>query len=396
MTQQIELATKKMQRWTVYLEGGPRRVNHAAVAIGEKIYSFGGYCTGEDYDTTRPMDVHVLDTVSLRWKLLPTPSETDPQYCYIPYQRYGHTAVAHEECSYIWGGRNDKDGACNVLHCFDCVKLAWCFVKVEGPLPNARDGHSACVIHNKMYIFGGYEEEVDRFSNEIHTLDFKTLSWSPVKPVKGDPARWRDFHTATGLGDIMYIFGGRMDQGGDMFTNNEIYCNKIQLFDTLSHAWHEPVTQGIQPIGRRSHSAFIYDGYLYIFGGYNGLHDIHFRDVFRFDPVNMRWSIVKVKGQGPCARRRQCCCVIGSRVYLFGGTSPPDGSHPHYSHTSEFDLIDHSDLHILDFAPSLKTLCKLSVLDHKLDKSCLPKSLRWELEVMTTNNSITRPQNSNG
>ena len=51
-----------MQRWTVHLEGGPRRVNHAAVAIDVRIYSFGGYCTGEDYETTRPMDVHVLNT----------------------------------------------------------------------------------------------------------------------------------------------------------------------------------------------------------------------------------------------------------------------------------------------------------------------------------------------
>ena len=32
--------------WTVNLVGGPRRVNHAAVAVYEKIYSFGGYCTG--------------------------------------------------------------------------------------------------------------------------------------------------------------------------------------------------------------------------------------------------------------------------------------------------------------------------------------------------------------
>ena len=51
-----------MQRWTVHLEGGPRRVNHAAVSVEDRIYSFGGYCTGEDYDTTRPMDVHVLHT----------------------------------------------------------------------------------------------------------------------------------------------------------------------------------------------------------------------------------------------------------------------------------------------------------------------------------------------
>ena len=28
----------------------------------------------------------------------------------------------------------------------------------------------------------------------------------------------------------------------------------------------------------------VYKGYLYVFGGYNGLHDLHFRDIFRFDP----------------------------------------------------------------------------------------------------------------
>ncbi len=48
--------------WTVRLDGGPKRVNHAAVAVGDSIYSFGGYCSGEDYETRRPMDVHVLDT----------------------------------------------------------------------------------------------------------------------------------------------------------------------------------------------------------------------------------------------------------------------------------------------------------------------------------------------
>jgi hypothetical protein len=30
--------------WSVHLEGGPRRVNHAAAAVGDRIFSFGGYC----------------------------------------------------------------------------------------------------------------------------------------------------------------------------------------------------------------------------------------------------------------------------------------------------------------------------------------------------------------
>lgn len=51
-----------MLRWSVHLEGGPRRVNHAAVAVGHKVYSFGGYCSGEDYETLRQIDVHIFNT----------------------------------------------------------------------------------------------------------------------------------------------------------------------------------------------------------------------------------------------------------------------------------------------------------------------------------------------
>ena len=57
-----EVLARGMLRWSVHLEGGPRRVNHAAVAVGHKVYSFGGYCSGEDYETLRQIDVHVFNT----------------------------------------------------------------------------------------------------------------------------------------------------------------------------------------------------------------------------------------------------------------------------------------------------------------------------------------------
>ena len=42
--------------------------------------------------------------------------------------------------------------------CSDSLK--WSIVDTEGDAPQARDGHSACVIDAKMYIFGGYEAQV--------------------------------------------------------------------------------------------------------------------------------------------------------------------------------------------------------------------------------------------
>ena len=55
--------------------------------------------------------------MSFRWTAVPLPSKK--QYQDIPYQRYGHSAVCFMDNAYIWGGRNDTDGACNILYCFD-------------------------------------------------------------------------------------------------------------------------------------------------------------------------------------------------------------------------------------------------------------------------------------
>ena len=36
----------------------------------------------------------------------------------------------------------------------------WSRPPVSGDIPGARDGHSCCVIRDKMLVFGGYEEGV--------------------------------------------------------------------------------------------------------------------------------------------------------------------------------------------------------------------------------------------
>ena len=64
--------------------------------------------------------------------------------------------------------------------CFVATRK-WSQLAVNGSVPGARDGHSACVIGEKMYVFGGYEEDVDKFSNEVHALDFPTLTWSLLR-----------------------------------------------------------------------------------------------------------------------------------------------------------------------------------------------------------------------
>ncbi|XP_025274611.3 kelch domain-containing protein 3 isoform X2 [Canis lupus baileyi] len=337
-----------MLRWTVHLEGGPRRVNHAAVAVGHRVYSFGGYCSGEDYETLRQIDVHIFNAVSLRWtKLPPVRPAIRGQAPVVPYMRYGHSTVLIDDTVFLWGGRNDTEGACNVLYAFDVNTHKWSTPRVSGTVPGARDGHSACVLGKTMYIFGGYEQLADCFSNDIHKLDTSTMTWTLIC-TKGNPARWRDFHSATMLGSHMYVFGGRADRFGPFHSNNEIYCNRIRVFDTRTEAWLDCPPTPVLPEGRRSHSAFGYNGELYIFGGYNARLNRHFHDLWKFNPVSFTWKKIEPKGKGPCPRRRQCCCIVGDKIVLFGGTSPS----PEEGLGDDFDLIDHSDLHILDFNTS--------------------------------------------
>lgn len=375
--------------WIAHIESGPRRVNHAAAAVDKRIFTFGGYSSMEAnaYRSKLPIDVHVLNTekIYLDWQEIEKPKRNSPQYSVTPFQRYGHTAVAYGRKIYIWGGRNDHV-ACNRLFCFDTDTFLWSSPRTTGIVPYSRDGHSACIIGTCMYIFGGYEEEFERFSQEVYALDLETMYWTYII-TKGESPPYTDFHTGTAIGNRMYVFGGRSDRAAPNTSEHDYYPNEIMYLDTDSCMWVSPVVSGNVPLGRRSHSAFLYNNELFIFGGYNALVNQHFNDLYKFNPFTCNWSVVKTVGVCPKERRRQVCIVVENKMYLFGGTSPirdpvyDDGADSPDDH----ELMDHDDLHVLDLDPSLKTLCMLCVINNELNHSCLPTDLIQDLNLLKAN-----------
>lgn len=59
--------------------------------------------------------------------------------------------------------------------------LEWSTPEVYGSIPVPRDGHSACVINNQMYIFGGFQENPTQFSQDLYMLDLITMTWNVVR-----------------------------------------------------------------------------------------------------------------------------------------------------------------------------------------------------------------------
>uniref|UniRef100_A0A0R3S182 Kelch domain-containing protein n=1 Tax=Elaeophora elaphi TaxID=1147741 RepID=A0A0R3S182_9BILA len=311
--------------WTIAIDGGPKRVNHAAVALNDQIYSFGGYCSDELYDGNQPVDVHVLDTGNYRWRKLVIQTNNDKAAHSSesektwPYQRYGHTVVGYEGKAYLWGGRNDEFGACSKMYCFDPETISWSVIPCDGEAPSARDGHSAVVVDDLMFMFGGFEEHSQRFSQETYAYNFKQKKWYEVKTT-GELPQWRDFHTACVIKKKMYIFGGRSDLHGALHSSRDYYSDILKVLNLKTGRWEDPKVTGDCPCGRRSHSAWVHNNKMYIFGGYLGTENRHLNELHEFDPTTSCWHRLKPFGIGPSPRRRQCAVVVGERVFLFGGT----------------------------------------------------------------------------
>ena len=92
-----------------------------------------------------------------------------------------------------------------------------------------------------------------------------------------------------------------------------------------------------------------------------------FDNLWKFNPDTFSWKEVKLKGNGLLSITRLCCCCIVGDCVIFGRDSSED-----------------LELFFLDLRPSLKTLSKLVVIQHGLDRSELPHDIRWELAAMTT------------
>ena len=90
-----------------------------------------------------------------------------------------------------------------------------------------------------------------------HFLVHRDIHCLPVRSMKmGDHVpQWRDFHSATNLHGRMYVFGGRFDRTGPQQTHENIYDNRLYVFDPEDHSWSFVPTNGQIPCGRRSHSA---------------------------------------------------------------------------------------------------------------------------------------------
>ncbi|GFT43601.1 hypothetical protein TNCV_3362351 [Trichonephila clavipes] len=61
--------------------------------------------------------------------------------------------------------------------------------ETSGEPPKNTDGHSACVIDDYMYIFGGFEAGIKEFSNKTFRISLTSFHWETIHTTGCPPSK---------------------------------------------------------------------------------------------------------------------------------------------------------------------------------------------------------------
>ena len=87
---------------------------------------------------------------------------------------------------------------------------------------------------------------------------------------------------------------------------------------TPTATWRQLEVTGLAPCRRDCHTVVLYDGCMYVFGGWSDDQTI-LSDTQRFSFATREWQPVRSQGFPPAAREGHSAVVWGSQMIVFGG-----------------------------------------------------------------------------
>uniref|UniRef100_A0A8D0H827 Host cell factor C1 n=1 Tax=Sphenodon punctatus TaxID=8508 RepID=A0A8D0H827_SPHPU len=233
----------------------------------------------------------------------------------VPRPRHGHRAVAIKELIVVFGGGNE--GIVDELHVYNTGK------------GGGRDGGAASQ-HDSSH-----RSPVLRpcISNQApSSFQASRWEWKRLKaktPKNGPPPCPRLGHSFSLVGNKCYLFGGLANDSEDPKNNIPRYLNDLYILELRPGsgvvAWDTPITYGVLPPPRESHTAVVYTekdskkSKLVIYGGMSGC---RLGDLWTLDIETLMWNKPSLSGVAPLPRSLHSATTIGNKMYVFGGWVP--------------------------------------------------------------------------
>uniref|UniRef100_A0A5F9CT24 Host cell factor 1 n=1 Tax=Oryctolagus cuniculus TaxID=9986 RepID=A0A5F9CT24_RABIT len=247
----------------------------------------------------------------------------------VPRPRHGHRAVAIKELIVVFGGGNE--GIVDELHVYNTATNQWFIPAVRGDIPPGCAAYGFVCDGTRLLVFGGMVE-YGKYSNDLYELQASRWEWKRLKaktPKNGPPPCPRLGHSFSLVGNKCYLFGGLANDSEDPKNNIPRYLNDLYILELRPGsgvvAWDIPITYGVLPPPRESHTAVVYTerdnkkSKLVIYGGMSGC---RLGDLWTLDIETLTWNKPSLSGVAPLPRSLHSATTIGNKMYVFGGWVP--------------------------------------------------------------------------
>jgi len=207
-----------------------------------------------------------------------------------------------------FGGKSN--GYRNDLWAFNIEHQTWHKIEPKGKLPDPRYGHTATLLGNRMYIFGGYDNNASA-CNDLWEFSLDNFAWTKVEIASERPPS-RFSHVAALLEEsVLVIHGGLGDKGEAR--------DDLWAFKFATKTWEQIEVKGSKPASRYGHACYTLNGKLVIFGGFNKKEKLLYQDLQLLDLENKAWVNISASGTAPGPRYYSTLAVDYLRILVFGG-----------------------------------------------------------------------------
>eukprot|EP01090_Pellita_catalonica_P015953 TRINITY_DN4437_c0_g1_i1.p1 TRINITY_DN4437_c0_g1~~TRINITY_DN4437_c0_g1_i1.p1 ORF type:complete len:252 (+),score=35.33 TRINITY_DN4437_c0_g1_i1:252-1007(+) len=203
-----------------------------------------------------------------------------------PCERNTHSATVIGNKLYIFGGRNEFEFFNDVwTYDLSAHTFSQMYFAKDMAIPLPRSGHSACALGDRIFVFGGWSGGAARFG-DFWMLNVSDCTWQKM-PLRGNFPTERSGHTGCTINEEEFVLFGGWGKGS--------YKNELHAFNEKTGEWRLMDPSGQTPGQRRFHGMCVVNNYLFVYGGKDGR--TMYRDTSRLL-------------LGPLPLERLCCFVV--------------------------------------------------------------------------------------
>jgi len=280
-----------------------RRFSHSLVHYNQSLYMYGGL---QDNGTISN-ELWSFDIDQSKWKLVDIQFKQDQCSSYVDYcaplATTGHTATVIDDRMIVIFGYNPRYGYLNTVQEYHFTTKSWSLLNPNGALVKGGFGHTSVYFEEtkSIYVFGGHHS----FVTDSSSVDFLYAylpyknKWRVLSPSKSP----RYFHSAVIINNQMYVYGGNAYNSTVDNNNSKCFSTQFLIYNIFCDTWNslsEPSDLLVNSFGtgRFGHTSVAYkNSEMYTFGGFNG---IMLNNMLKYVPANCSQQTSK----------SECCTLV--------------------------------------------------------------------------------------